>query len=719
MTPPSNTGTAAPAPHLAGLAHPADSGHPIDPTVTMTVTTDLGPTPVAPVWANREPLPPYQHIGVGEWMVEHGYIERTDLEKALANQRTEGGQLGEQLVAMGAVSGEHLYEALANQWGAPRIDLTDVEPDQFLLKGISARAIIAQGWLPLRMLSAGTVEIATSTVPSPLVDRAVRAVTHAHEISYRTVTPEELWHVVARIYRASLLHDVADLLAETQPDASARESLRFWQRMLPVAVGLVLVAGLVMVPREVFIVLLATANFAFAINVAFRLLATVRWPLRVARTTAWEYAMVTERVRRGLPPRGFEPVSDEKLPIYTVLVPAFREANVIHKVLANLDALDYPKSRLDVLVLLEEDDAETIAAAYAANPPHYVRIVIVPRGDPQTKPRACNYGLTFARGEFVVIYDAEDKPEPDQLRRMVTYFRWDELNVEPRTGKPLVCVQCGLNYFNAGSNVLTRMFAIEYSFWFDAMLPGLDSTGIPIPLGGTSNHFRADMLRRMGGWDPWNVTEDADLGMRASALGYRVGVSTSVTWEEACSQTPAWIKQRTRWIKGYMITAAVNFRNPIHFVKSTGFRGLLSLVGLILGTPLAFMLYPIMLAFTIATYVATRQVSLHLPPWLLDFGMINMLLGAGSMILFSGITASLRHGWRIGVFAIFSPVYWLLHSVAAWRAAWQTLFSPHHWEKTPHGLDDEDDLDALSGPRPPQRVPVPGEHEKVPVGAGR
>ena len=211
-------------------------------------------------------------------------------------------------------------------------------------------------------------------------------------------------------------------------------------------------------------------------------------------------------------------------------------------------------SKLQVLLLMEADDDETIAAAKAARPPDHVRFVVVPAGGPQTKPKACNVGLALAEGEFLVIYDAEDRPEPGQLREVVARFL--------ETPDDVVCLQARLNYFNARENLLTRMFTLEYSFWFDDMLPGLDAMRLPIPLGGTSNHFRVSALRELGGWDPYNVTEDADLGVRAAAEGKTVGIIESTTWEEACSEWKAWIRQRTRWIKGYMVTALVHMRRP-------------------------------------------------------------------------------------------------------------------------------------------------------------
>jgi len=191
-----------------------------------------------------------------------------------------------------------------------------------------------------------------------------------------------------------------------------------------------------------------------------------------------------------------------------------------------------------------------------------VRIIVVPDGQPRTKPKACNVGLRFAHGEFLVIYDAEDRPAPDQLRRAVAAFR--------AAPPEMVCLQARLSYWNVDENALTRFFTLEYAHWFDLMLDGLAALRLPIPLGGTSNHFRVQPLRMVGAWDPHNVTEDADLGLRVAAQGMTVSTLASTTLEEACCRPWPWIKQRTRWIKGYMQTALVHTRHPIRFVRAAG-----------------------------------------------------------------------------------------------------------------------------------------------------
>ena len=257
-------------------------------------------------------------------------------------------------------------------------------------------------------------------------------------------------------------------------------------------------------------------------------------------------------------------MTDHELPIYTVLVPVYREPEVVHHLIEGLSKIDYPQHKLDVMLLLEEDDRITLDAAKAARAPANWRFVIVPNRQPRTKPKACNYGLFFARGKYLVIYDAEDIPEPTQLKAAVVAFK--------KATPDYVCFQAALNYFNARENFLTRMFTLEYSYWFDYLIPGLDHLNLPIPLGGTSNHFDVAKLRKLGGWDPFNTTEDADLGIRASAEKYRVGFINSTTFEEANADLGNWIRQRSRWVKGYMQTWLVYSRHPVQLIKAVGSR---------------------------------------------------------------------------------------------------------------------------------------------------
>jgi cellulose synthase/poly-beta-1,6-N-acetylglucosamine synthase-like glycosyltransferase len=245
-------------------------------------------------------------------------------------------------------------------------------------------------------------------------------------------------------------------------------------------------------------------------------------------------------------------LDEEALPVYTVLVPLYREAEIAERVVAACTSFDYPREKLDVVLLLEEDDAETRQVVEGMDLAPCVRALVVPHGSPKTKPRACNHGLAAARGERLVIYDAEDRPEPDQLKKAVAAFG--------KLPERVICLQAKLNYYNPRQNWLTKWFTLEYTTWFDLFLPGLNRLGVPIPLGGTSNHFKTAALREVGGWDPFNVAEDCDLGMRLHKVGYRTQVLDSTTWEEANSRLGNWVRQRSRWVKGYIQTHLVHTR---------------------------------------------------------------------------------------------------------------------------------------------------------------
>ena len=299
-----------------------------------------------------------------------------------------------------------------------------------------------------------------------------------------------------------------DGLADVDPVLStrARPRSRRLRRFVLVG-GAVLVVALLLAPQT-------TAATAVGLAVALYAAATAHRLLLIRRAVADDPTMVvTDEDARAL--------RAEDLPVYTVLVPAYHEPEVVPRLISGLGALEYPADRLQVLLLLEEDDAATIAAAADACAGTRVRIVLVPPSQPRTKPKACNYGLTQARGEFVTIYDAEDRPEPLQLRRAVAAFR--------RGGADLACLQARLSYHNAEQNLLTRWFTLEYDVWFRWLLPGLMATRAPIPLGGTSNHIRRHVLVGMGAWDAWNVTEDADLGIRLARHGWRTAMLGSTT----------------------------------------------------------------------------------------------------------------------------------------------------------------------------------------------
>ncbi len=569
----------------------------------------------------------------------------------------------------------------------PPLDTQAIPLDLQLLRNSPLADDLFRRWLPWCWKD-GAVWIATCEPVTNQLRAEVSERLDEQQLEFRTVPFAVLADAARDVIPDRLAHVAAERFAETNPQFSAKSGLTWWQASLPAAVILIVIIGMIVNWRNTLVVCITAANVIFLLNVGFKVAAAGLRPFRATRERRIRQSEV-ERLRTNN-------LSDDDLPIYTVLVPVYQEANVIGEILRNFEKLDYPAEKLDIMVLLEADDTDTIAAAKAMKPPAHIRLLVVPPGEPRTKPRACNYGLLFARGEYVVIFDAEDRPDADQLRRVLASFG-HATKIQARRGdrRRLACVQASLNYYNADYNVLTRMFAIEYAQWFDSMLPGMDSANTPIPLGGTSNHFLRSALEEVGGWDPYNVTEDADLGLRLAAVGYRVDVVASTTWEEATARVWPWITQRTRWTKGYLLTAAVNLRRPLRWFRTNGLRGTITMIGLIVGTPLAFLLYPLALGFTVAAWLIGPIIQIWLPSWLLIFGLINMVVMNLLMVVSSGIAAWQRYNWRIAAFAVFLPIYWLLHAIAAWRASIQMSYAPFRWEKTPHGLTEDYDDGTL------------------------
>ena len=439
---------------------------------------------------------------------------------------------------------------------------------------------------------------------------------------------------------------------------------------------------------------------------------------------------------------------DEDLPVYTILIPLYHESEVADKIIRYLSRLDYPQEKLDVKLLLEEDDAETLAVCRRARLPEHYEIVIVPDSVPKTKPKACNHGLERAKGDYVVIYDAEDRPEHDQLKKALVGF---EKANRPRGGlarlllrrTETVCLQAKLNYFNPTQNLLTRWFTIEYSTWFDLFLPGLHRLGSPIPLGGTSNHFRTSVLRFIGGWDPFNVTEDCDLGIRLHKMGFNTRILDSTPWEEANSRPWNWVRQRSRWVKGYIQTHLVHMRNPVGSAWRLGPAGLAGFLSSVGGLSLMLLLNPFFwaivvfyaacwvhdLAISAWSWSAARALQASFAPgqwpwnrWLDGTGpgglnwdgpwvwrmwfddptgtplwnAWSQLFFVLTVVLFAGnFFFVLMHVWaclrrrlhRLIPHALLTPIYWVLISLGAWKGFLQLFTQPFKWEKTHHGLD--------------------------------
>jgi cellulose synthase/poly-beta-1,6-N-acetylglucosamine synthase-like glycosyltransferase len=456
--------------------------------------------------------------------------------------------------------------------------------------------------------------------------------------------------------------------ATLDPSRSARTTITPGQALAFILVVAALVTGLYLAGPLTLTLLLGGVTFAYLLHLAM----TALMAARVVSHTP-EERFSAELIQR---------LDGIEWPLYTVLCPLYKEAGVVPQFVAAMQALDYPQDRLQVLFLTEADDAETRAAIERLRLPAHFEVATVPDGRPRTKPRACNYGLMLARGGFIVIYDAEDKPDPLQLKKAVLAFANHDAS--------LACVQAKLGFYNTRQNLLTRWFAIEYALWFNLTLPGLQWARLSLPLGGTSNHFRADVLRRLGGWDVFNVTEDCDLGLRLAERHLYTTILDSTTLEEANSDVHNWIRQRSRWIKGYMQTYLVHLRRPWNYLLQGRIRELFSLFAVIGATPATILVNPLMWAL-LGLYIAERHTLAHEFQLLYSApvfypAVICLVAGNFLYLYLHLLTCAKSEQYSLLPWALTIPLYWALMSVAAVMALFQLIVKPHHWEKTHHGL---------------------------------
>jgi glycosyltransferase XagB len=377
-------------------------------------------------------------------------------------------------------------------------------------------------------------------------------------------------------------------------------------------------------------------------------------------------------------------LSDDELPTYTVIAPVYREAGVVRQLVNGFDALDYPKSKLDIKLMVERGDRETLSRLLALDLPARYEVVVAPPGQPTTKPRALNLALAEARGDLLVVYDAEDIPAPGQLRRAASRFA-----AEP----DFDCLQARLTVRNTEDSWLSRLFSLEYAVLFDLINPGLCALGLPIALGGTSNHFRVPALVDVGGWDEWNVTEDADLGVRLARYGYKVGALDSDTSEEAPNELKNWFRQRVRWQKGWMQTCIVHSRNPVQFVRDLGAVRAFVATILIFGTVVSALLWPVFAANTL--WRAFGPVELT--RWREASDVFVYLLSVAGFwsILIPMIVAARQRRLRLAAGAVaLLPLYYGLVTLAAWTAIVDLIVRPHFWAKTEHGRTGQKPLRA-------------------------
>ncbi len=598
---------------------------------------------------------------LGHLLVQSGAISQQLLENALAKQVSSRSRsrLGDILVADGVIDAADMLKALSRQNGIGRVDLSRSPPDQDLLDSIDVLACLRLGYLPWRKF--GNVTILAISDPEQF--RAVRA-------NYRSSTPDIAFALAesSRIRQAIIHHFQVPLTRRASylcpSEFSCRTLQSPWTLPKLGAIAIAAFVGAMMFPGVALAVGLSVLALANIGTATLRLLA---------------FGATVFPGHAPSKPIGAKISAQRALPCISVLVPLYRESGVIAGLLDALTALDYPRSLLDLKLILEADDDETATRLLTLHLPAWADVIVVPAGSIRTKPRAMNYALPFCKGEIIGIYDAEDRPEADQLRKVAA-----TLAASPRN---VACVQAALDFYNTGHNWLSRCFTIEYAQWFRVILPGLRRLGLPVPLGGTSVFFRRGVLEKLGGWDAHNVTEDADLGMRLARRGYRCVSLDSTTNEEAPTRGPAWIRQRSRWLKGYAITWASHMRRPFILMDDLGFVGFLAFQAIFLGTLAGYLAFP-MHAVLWADLAGIDFAFKDLVPERIWFwfaashfaGLIGLVLVAARALM------TPRHRNLLPVL-LTMPIYWPLGAIASWRALVESLVAPFYWAKTEHGVD--------------------------------
>ncbi len=615
----------------------------------------------APVPVSADEIPPAL-VEEGRLLLKMG-IGKPAISRAMRLAISHGTTVEDELLASGLLDEQSYFEALAQQIGLPflkRIDTSDVHdlpgidsqlerPEVLLLQPALAR--------PLRVIAPKLSQIAR-------LNERLRQTPDLRPrlaVSTRSEIRRAAWHAG----RARRAVETTRHLSETMPLHSARIS--FWGRQ-GFYTG-ILAAGVLSAIIAMPVVSLLTAHILlsllFLTNFLLRLIALFS-------------ARGRERRHRTRRPRSLP--RQHPLPVYSVLVALYREEAVAPQLIEALNRLDWPRSRLDIKLVCEEDDDGTISLLETMKLPPEYEIVRVPVRNPRTKPKALTYALHGVRGSLLVVYDAEDRPSPGQLKEAHAAFC--------RMSRRTICIQAPLVITNGKQSWLSSLFALEYSALFRSLLPMLSAARLPLPLGGTSNHFRTAALKRIGGWDPYNVTEDADLGMRLYRMGFRARVIALPTFEDAPTDFDVWLKQRTRWFKGWLQTWLVQMRKPGRLRKEMGWAGFLAFHVLIGGMLLSALCHPLIIAFLAYLGWLMIEQAGHargtLAFWLFIADIINILGSYAIFIALGHVRMNEEERRTVGRRWMLTPVYWLALSLAAWRAVIELRFKPFVWNKTPH-----------------------------------
>ncbi|THH37505.1 glycosyltransferase [Aliishimia ponticola] len=605
-----------------------------------------------------------------------GAITEQQLEDGLAQQRRIDAQLGDIFLAEGIITAEQLQQALAQQHGMGLTDLTAQPPAPKMAALMGVDLCLRHNAVPWRHFG----DILLVAMSHPHHCDALKSERPDDGLTVLPVLaePEAVRAAIQALYRPELTQQ-----AETRVEDvySCRNWGQVqWRRH---AVSVLLVAALLLwavrSPQSLALGLAGIAIVTLAMSMALKITA--------AGTQLWA------EIRRK-PPEDAPDITPLRLPRVSVMVPLLREKEIAGALIHRLERLTYPKALLDIILVLEESDEITKQTLARTELPQWMRVIEVPSGSGlMTKPRALNYALDFCRGSIVGIWDAEDSPETDQIEQVVRHFH--------TAGPEVVCLQGRLDYYNSRDNWIARCFTIEYAAWWRLIMPGLARLGFVIPLGGTTLFFRRKELEELGGWDAHNVTEDADLGVRLARAGYRTELIPTVTYEEANCRAWPWIRQRSRWLKGFAITWAVHMRAPRQLWRDLGPLRFLGLQLFFVTALSQFLLAPVLWSFWL--------VSAGLLPWLAGAGaqpvLIGFFAGCEVMALLIHMAAVRRQQHRhLLPWTITMIAYFPMASVAIYKALYELVLRPFFWDKTEHGVSAPPCIPAKD---PPAELPRP------------
>ncbi|MCK0141948.1 glycosyltransferase family 2 protein [Aliiroseovarius sp. F20344] len=601
---------------------------------------------------------------LGQVLVEMGALSPEHLAMAVALMAREDARFGDILLANGWVRKADLYAGLAHQYGCDIADLTSQRPDVRLIDQIGAEFCIRNGIVPWKRAGAATIVICSRPDQFTELSKHFPATWGK---CYLAIAPEEdIQKTLVDLRHRSLAQRAESRVA-------ASESCRTWSQTAVMRFSL----ALVLLISAVFVV---SSYAGFAVLVGWAVV-TLILNSSLKAIAAWQFFRGRQREQTEFvsarSPQGFL-----KLPTVSILVPLYKEREIAGRLVKRLERLSYPRELLDICLVVEEDDSLTQHTLAQSDLPRWMRQIVVPRGVVKTKPRAMNFALDFCKGSIIGVYDAEDAPDPDQIHKIVRRFS--------ERGPDVACLQGKLDFYNARTNWLSRCFTVEYATWWGSILPGVERMGFAIPLGGTTLFFRRAALEELGGWDAHNVTEDADLGIRLARRGYRTELIDTVTEEEANCRVWPWIKQRSRWIKGYAMTYGVHMRNPRQLRKELGWWKFAGFQILFLGALSQFLLAPILWTFW--------AFPLGLPHPLRGVAPNNLLLVLGTVFMAAELLTI-----TVGVQAVSTPkhrwlrfwvptlhFYYPLASLAAMKGFLEIMTKPFYWDKTQHGKFDHD-----------------------------